>query len=124
MKRTLLLLLLTISLCTLAKAQTLNYATFNIRYANGDRKDPERCWNVRRDRVAQFVRDQQLSIVGMQEVLHEQLTDLQRLLPDYDYEGVGREDGRKKGEYAPILWRRNEWEKQTGGTFWLSPPPT
>ena len=123
MKRTLLLLLLTISLCTLAKAQMLNYATFNIRYANGDRKDPERCWNVRRDRVAQFVLDQQLSIVGMQEVLHEQLSDLQRLLPDYDYEGVGREDGRKKGEYAPILWRRNEWEKQTGGTFWLSPTP-
>ena len=117
------LLLSLISLCLLAKGQTLNYGTFNIRNSNGDRNDPERCWNVRRDRVAQFVLDQQLSIVGMQEVLHDQLTDLQRLLPDYDYEGVGRDDGKRKGEYSPIFWRRADWEKQNGGTFWLSTTP-
>ena len=121
MKRSLLLLL--VCLCTLVKGQTVNYGTFNIRNSNGDRKDPERCWDVRRDRVAQFVLDQQLSIVGMQEVLLDQLTDLQRLLPDYDYEGVGRDDGRQKGEYSPIFWLRSEWEKQKGGTFWLSPTP-
>lgn len=117
------ILLSLISLCLLAKGQTLNYGTFNIRNSNGDRNDPERCWNVRRDRVAQFVLDQQLSIVGMQEVLHDQLTDLQRLLPDYDYEGVGRDDGKRKGEYTPIFWRRADWEKQNGGTFWLSTTP-
>ena len=117
------ILLSLISLCLLAKGQTLNYGTFNIRNSDGDRNDPERCWNVRRDRVAQFVLDQQLSIVGMQEVLHDQLTDLQRLLPDYDYEGVGRDDGKRKGEYSPIFWRRTDWEKQNGGTFWLSTTP-
>lgn len=117
------ILLATLCLCTLVKGQTVNYGTFNIRNSNGDRKDPERCWNERRDRVAQFVLQQRLSIVGMQEVLYDQLTDLQRLLPDYDYEGVGRDDGKRKGEYSPIFWRRADWEKLNGGTFWLSTTP-
>lgn len=102
---------------------SVNYGSFNIRYANGDRKDPERCWNVRRDRVAAFICDHELGIVGCQEVLHEQLLDLQRLLPQYDYEGVGRDDGKTEGEYSPIFWRRDQWQRLKGGTFWLSENP-
>jgi len=101
----------------------IHVCSFNIRYANGDRKDAERCWNVRKDRVAQFVLDHDISIVGMQEVLHEQLVDLRERLADYEYEGVGREDGKSKGEYAPIFWRKDEWERVKGGTFWLSTTP-
>lgn len=101
----------------------LAYGSINVRYANGDRKDPDRCWNVRKDRMAKFILDQQLSIVGCQEVLHEQLVDLLERLPQYAYEGVGREDGKEKGEYAPIFWRKDEWTRVKGGTFWLSETP-
>lgn len=101
----------------------LAYASINIRYANGDKKSAERCWNTRRDRVAQFFLDKNIAIAGCQEVLHEQLVDLLERLPQYDYEGVGREDGKQKGEYAPIFWRKNEWTRIKGGTFWLSETP-
>lgn len=105
------------------KGIDINYATINIRLADGDRKDPARCWNARKDRMAQFILDQRLDIFGCQEVLHEQLTDLLQRLPDYTFEGVGREDGKQKGEYAPIFWRKDEWTRLKGGTFWLSETP-
>lgn len=105
------------------KEVVVNYATINIRNSNGDKKSPERCWDTRKERVAQFFRRQQLSVVGCQEVLHEQLTDLLAALPEYDFEGVGREDGKQKGEYTPIFWRKDEWTRLKGGTFWLSDTP-
>jgi len=106
-----------------ALVNVLKYGTFNIRYADGDDGNPERCWDVRRTRVGNFINQQHLGIVGCQEVLHRQLLDLQQMLPDYDYEGVGRDDGKTKGEYSPIFWRREDWNRIQGGTFWLSPTP-
>ncbi|MCF0199682.1 MAG: endonuclease/exonuclease/phosphatase family protein [Bacteroidaceae bacterium] len=98
-------------------------ATFNIRYANaGDAKIG--CgWDVRGKRVADFVLAQRLDLVGMQEVLHSQLQDLLRMLPEYDYVGVGRTDGRERGEFAPILFRRDRYEVMDKGNFWLSEHP-
>ena len=103
-------------------AQTVNYGSFNIRYADGDR-GTQHDWKLRRDSLSSFVRTANLSICGMQEVLHEQLSDLLRLLPEYDYVGVGRDDGQTRGEYAPIFFRRDEWQALGSGTFWLSPTP-
>lgn len=104
------------------QAQTVRYATFNIRYADGDRKT-QRAWTLRRDSMAHFIQQQALGICGMQEVLHEQLEDLHRLMPEYDFVGVGREDGKKKGEYAPIFYLKKEWKAVKNGTFWLSETP-
>lgn len=99
----------------------INYATFNIRYQNGG--DGKNCWENRRDSLASFIRSQNLDIVGMQEVLHQQRIDLQTLLPDYDYVGVGRENGKTKGEYAPIFYRKSRFNVIDSGTFWLSEQP-
>lgn len=99
----------------------LNYATFNIRYQNSH--DGTNSWDNRRDSLANFILTQQLDIVGMQEVLHQQRLDLQRLLPDYDYVGVGRDNGKTKGEYAPIFYRRSRFDVLDSGTFWLSEHP-
>ena len=116
-------LLLCLLLCTaFVSAQTVNYGSFNIRYADGDR-GTRYDWQNRRDTMARFVREAELSICGMQEVLHEQLLDLVRLLPEYDYVGVGRDDGKTRGEYSPIFFRRAEWEALQSGTFWLSETP-
>lgn len=99
----------------------INYATFNIRYQNdGDGKN---CWENRRDSLASFICSQNLDIVGMQEVLHQQRLDLQTLLPDYNYVGVGRENGKTKGEYAPIFYRKSRFDVLDSGTFWLSEQP-
>lgn len=39
--------------------------------------------------------------------MHNQVKDLEALLHDeYDWVGVGRDDGKEKGEYSPVFYRR------------------
>ena len=66
----------------------------------------------------------QLDIVGFQEVLHNQLQDLKELLGEgYDHVGVGRDDGKEKGEYSPIFWDKELFEVVRWKSVWLSPTP-
>ena len=99
-KKLLLLLVMLLPLFAFSKGKQnqaqVRWCTFNIRLQNGGDDQDGWGWNVRRDRVADFVKDNQIDIVGMQEVLHAQLEDLLRLLPEYDYVGVGRTDGKTK----------------------------
>ncbi len=80
-------------------------------------------WDSRKDRVAQFVKDFKLDVCGMQEVTHSQLLDLCQRLPEYDYVGVGRTDGKEKGEYSPIFYLKDKYEALDKGNFWLSETP-
>lgn len=100
---------------------TVNWATFNIRYDNPD--DKENNWKFRKDRVVEFIQREKLDIVGMQEVLHNQLEDLKTRLPEYAEVGIGREDGKQKGEYAPIFYRKDRFKLLDSNTFWLSQYP-
>ena len=100
---------------------TVNWGTFNIRYDNPD--DQENNWKFRKDRVAEFIQREKLDIVGMQEVLHNQLEDLKTRLPEYAEVGIGREDGKQKGEYAPIFYRKDRFKLLDSNTFWLSQYP-
>ena len=76
-------------------------ATFNIRYDNlGDSLNS---WKYRKEKVCEFIREKHPDVLGMQEVLNHQLKDLLSGLPDYAYVGVGREDGKTQGEYAPVF---------------------
>ena len=62
-------------------------------------------------------------IIGMQEVLNNQLADLSNFLKEYKYVGVGREDGKTKGEYSPIFYRKSKLKVLMSSTFWLSETP-
>ena len=99
----------------------VKWATFNIRYDNPD--DKLNNWKYRKDTVAQYIQDKDLDIIGMQEVLHNQLMDLKERLPQYTAVGVGREDGKTKGEYAPLFFRTDKFEVLDSNTFWLSQYP-
>lgn len=68
----------------------------------------EQDWAVRRSRLVDALFGVgHLDIVGFQEVLHSQLLDLEVLLgPRFAHVGVGRDDGRTRGEYAPIFYDR------------------
>ena len=59
----------------------------------------------------------------MKEVLHDQLEDLRRLLPQYEFIGVGRDDGKAGGEYNPIMFHRARFTLLDSGTLWLSETP-
>ena len=75
---------------------TLRVMTFNIRYNNPD--DGEHAWPHRKERVASVIRFHEADLVGMQEALKGQIDDLEALLPEYAWIGVGRDDGVAAGE--------------------------
>ena len=99
----------------------ITWATFNIRYDNPE--DSLNNWQYRKDTVANFILAQDIDIIGMQEVLQNQLEDLKARLPEYAEIGVGREDGKTKGEYAPIFFKKDKFEILDSNTFWLSQYP-
>lgn len=101
----------------------LRCCTFNIRLKNDGDDKAGFGWNVRRDRVANYIREKAIDVVGMQEVLHPQLLDLLERLPQYDYVGVGRADGKIRGEYSPIFFLKDKFEVLDKGNFWLSETP-
>lgn len=102
-------------------AYDITWATFNIRYDNPE--DSLNNWQYRKDTVANFILAQDIDIIGMQEVLQNQLEDLKARLPEYAEIGVGREDGKTKGEYAPIFFKKDKFEILDSNTFWLSQYP-
>ncbi len=104
--------------CAEEKKTDVRWATFNIRYDNP--QDSLNNWQYRKDRVCQFIKDHELDIVGMQEVLHNQFQDLRAGLPEYDGIGVGRDDGKTAGEYAPLFYRKDKYEVLDSNTFWLA----
>ena len=99
----------------------IEWATFNIRYDNPG--DSLNNWKYRKDTVCKFILEKHLDIVGMQEVLHNQLEDLKAGLPGFSEVGVGRDDGKTAGEYAPLFFRADKFELLDSNTFWLSQYP-
>ena len=99
----------------------LRVMTFNIRYHNP--ADGVNAWPARRDWVAQIIRDRGADLVGIQEALPDQIADLEKRLPEYGWYGVGRDDGRRRGEHTPIFYRKARLERLDQGAFWLSEQP-
>ena len=129
MKKTLLLLFATfvplLANCKIVKSSSsqIRWCTFNIRLQNNGDEKAGVGWSVRRDRVADYIKYNHVDVVGMQEVLHGQLEDLLERLPEYDYVGVGRNDGKTKGEYSPIFFLKKKFKVLEKGNFWLSETP-
>ena len=60
---------------------------------------------------------------GLQEATLIQMKDLKAGLPNYDYVGVGRDDGATKGEFSAIFYKSSEMKVLQENTFWLSETP-
>ena len=104
-----------------ASSLQIEWATFNMRYDNPG--DSLNNWQYRKDTVCQYILAKKMDIIGMQEVLHNQLEDLKAGLPNYAAIGVGRDDGKEKGEYSPLFYRADKYEVLERNTFWLSQYP-
>ena len=105
---------------TPAKTQ-IEWTTFNMRYDNPG--DSLNNWKYRKDTICKYILAKKMDIIGMQEVLHNQMEDLKAGLPQYKAIGVGREDGKTKGEYSPLFYRADKFEVLESNTFWLSQYP-
>lgn len=99
----------------------LSVLSFNIRYDNPD--DGLNAWKNRKQMVIDFFTETHPEIIGMQEVLYDQLMDIENALPGYGWTGVGRDDGKKKGEYGPVFYNKEKLQLVRNGHFWLSETP-
>lgn len=79
-------------------------------------------WENRAALVAQVIRDNDPFILGTQELTSVSLSDMVRLLPDYDYVGQGR-GGGDSSEFSAIFYKRESFRVLFDETFWLSNTP-
>ncbi|MEZ4921437.1 MAG: endonuclease/exonuclease/phosphatase family protein [Saprospiraceae bacterium] len=95
--------------------------SYNIRYDNPG--DQDNAWPVRKDLLIDQILFYEPDVLGIQEGLHHQVEAMQQRLTDYQYVGVGRDDGHQKGEYSAIFFKKEKYKVLESGTFWLSETP-
>ena len=105
---------------SIAQSNKHQIATFNIRWDNPG--DEGNLWKDRQHHVVTLIQFHQIGIVGIQEGLIHQVKQLESNL-EFDYIGVGRDDGEDKGEFSAILFDPQRYKLLDHGTFWLSPTP-
>lgn len=99
----------------------LRVVSFNIRYGSAN-DGPDR-WELRRDRAVATVRDLAPGVLGLQEAEAFQVAELLDALPGHAALGVGRDDGRTRGESSPILFDRLRFTVAESGVMWLGETP-
>jgi endonuclease/exonuclease/phosphatase family metal-dependent hydrolase len=112
-----------------AEPVELKVMSFNIRYSRAGQSEAasENNWNdakyPRRERTIRVIRENRPHILGVQEARHPQIEDLQAALPDLDFYGIGRDDGKTEGEYSGIFYDKQRFRRLDAGSFWLSESP-
>jgi endonuclease/exonuclease/phosphatase family metal-dependent hydrolase len=113
-------LLLLIVFSNSISAQKLKLMTYNIRLDIAS--DGENAWPNRKESWASQVTFYEPDILGIQEALAHQVTDIATMLPNYSYVGIGR-DGIGKGESSNIFYKKDRFKVLQESTFWLSETP-
>ncbi|MCD9619259.1 endonuclease/exonuclease/phosphatase family protein [Chryseobacterium gleum] len=108
-------------LFALGFSQDLTVMSFNIRL--NVESDKDNAWPKRKQDVADLLTYYHPDYFGVQEALPEQMKDIKAGLKNYDYIGVGRDDGKEKGEFSAIFYDTNRLDVVKSGTFWLSETP-
>ena len=99
-------------------SQTINVMSFNIRYDNPN--DGENKWDNRKKELVSLIQYYEPAIFGLQEGLHHQLKYISDNFSNYSMIGIGREDGKIKGEFTAIFYDTLKFELLKEKTFWLS----
>src|SRR5688500_6406884 len=112
--RNLIFIFLLLSSCV--QGQDHKVMTYNIRYDNtGDGVNE---WDKRKPKVYELIKKYDRDIIGVQEALHHQLTDIEDNLQAYEFFGVGRDDGKQKGEHSAVFIRKDRFKIIEQNTFW------
>ncbi|MBP3839933.1 MAG: endonuclease/exonuclease/phosphatase family protein [Chryseobacterium sp.] len=116
-----LIILIGTFLCLNINAQNLNVMTFNIRLSLDS--DKENSWDNRKSDALKLLDYYHPDFFGVQEAVPQQMADIKTGLKNYDFVGVGRDDGANKGEYSAIFYDTEKLQVLQSGTFWLSETP-
>lgn len=113
--------MLSAALCAIAMQSPLTFMSYNVRYATA--ADGPDSWVLRRAGVFSVINARRPDVLGVQEALASQIDELLVHLPGYSYVGVGRDDGKRAGEFSAVFYRRDRLSVVDSGTFWLSDTP-
>lgn len=113
--------MLSVLICAFSFSQDLKVMSFNIRLSVESDKD--NAWLKRKDEALALLEYYHPDFFGVQEALPEQMKDIKTGLKNYDFVGVGRDDGKEKGEFSAIFYDTQKLKIVKSGTFWLSETP-
>jgi len=99
----------------------MKVVSYNIRY--GTAKDGSNNWENRRQTVFASLKAQDPDLVGLQEALRFQIDEILEVMPRFQLAGVGRDDGKSKGEYSAVLYDSGRFKLLDSSTFWYSDAP-
>ena len=102
------------------ESEGLKVMSYNIRI--GSANDGTNSWHLRYQATEKMLKDQSPDVFGVQEALEYQVRYIKEMC-GYESVGVGREDGKKEGEFMSIFWNKKKVSMVKWGTFWLSETP-
>ena len=102
-------------------AEPLRIMSFNVRTSTA--KDGANAWPNRREIFFEAIARFQPTLIGFQEVREDQHDEIVARMTAYAFSGVARDDGKRKGEWALIGFRKDRFATVAQGDFWLSEQP-
>ena len=114
-------LLLTAAMPSMAD-EKIRLMTFNVPKGNIPAEGLN-TWPNRAAAICKFLDEARPDLLGMQEPVVSELTDILSGIKGYTMIGVARDDGAQKGEYSPIIYRTDRFVVERSGTYWLSLTP-
>ena len=114
-------LLLTAAMPSMAD-EKIRLMTFNVPKGNIPAEGLN-TWENRAAAICKFLDEARPDLLGMQEPVVSELTDILSGIKGYTMIGVARDDGAQKGEYSPIIYRTDRFVVERSGTYWLSLTP-
>lgn len=116
------ILVLTLLLCiSVGATARIRVMSYNIRL--GVAEDGPNHWNLRKGATIAMIEDLKPDVFGMQEAYDFQLDYIAQNCQDYKIVGVGRDDGKHKGEHMAVAYNSRTLELLDWGTYWLSETP-
>jgi endonuclease/exonuclease/phosphatase family metal-dependent hydrolase len=98
----------------------LSIMSFNIR--RGTAKDGRNHWIFRRSRVQEILNRYRPDVLGLQEALDFQISEIRAMLPGYEMVGIGNLGG-SKGLHNAIFYDATRFILSAEDTFWFSDTP-
>ena len=80
-------------------------------------------WEKRQQSFREVLKEQDFYIICLQEAEKGQIEFFSKLYPGHEVYGVGRDDGKSKGEHGPIFFKTGRFRLVKKETFWLSKTP-
>jgi endonuclease/exonuclease/phosphatase family metal-dependent hydrolase len=102
-------------------AQHVKVMSYNIRLdvaSDGDNR-----WDNRKEMLTAQVLRLSPDFMGVQEAMPQQMDYLGEKLKGYKYIGVGRDNGKREGEFSAIFYNASKYKPVEQSTLWLSDTP-